>query len=212
MKKVLILPNIATQACENIFKACVSVGLDPTVSDYMTNPKYYDGLILPGGGDINPRFYRESDQGCKNVNIVYDQLEYKTMEAFVKAGKPILGICRGMQFINVYFGGTLFQDIPNHNRQDGSLHKVILTPHTAFSRLFNDEIMVTSTHHQAVKRLGDNLEIFARAEDGTVEGINHINNKIIGVQWHPEKALDDEMDKSGGVYVFKLFAALLAQK
>lgn len=212
MKKVLILPNYATQTCENYIKACIEAGLDPTLSDSITDPSFYDGLILPGGADISPRFYGESNQNCLGVNLAFDQLEYKTMEAFVNAGKPILGICRGMQFINVYFGGSLFQHIDNHKMDNGDLHKIVCVPHTAFARLFNDEMMVNTHHHQAVKKLGNDLEIFARAEDGTVEGINHINNKILGVQWHPEKSLDDTMDKSGGIYVLKLFAAILAQQ
>ena len=211
MKKVLIIPNIATQTCEEYAKGCILAGLDPTISDHVVDAKYYDGLVLPGGADINPRFYGESNVACEDMNLAFDQLEYSVLESFVKAGKPVLGICRGMQFINVYFGGSLFQDIPGHRLED-RLHRVDCVAHTAFARFFNESMMVNSSHHQAVKKLGEGLEIFATAEDGTVEGINHINNKILGVQWHPEKSLDDTMEKSGGVYVYKLFAAMLAQK
>lgn len=212
MKKVLILPNFKSQCLEYLARGCVAAGLSPTFSDTVTDPSLYDGLILPGGGDISPRFYNEPDKHCEGVSFVFDQLEYRVLDAFVKADKPVLGICRGMQFINVYFGGTLFQDIDGHRMTDGGLHKVITVPHASYARVFNHEMMVNSTHHQAVKTLGEGLEVFAKAEDGTVEGINHVNNKIIGVQWHPERALDDGMDKSGGVYVFKLFSAIMSQE
>ena len=163
MKKVLIIPNIATQLCEDYAKACVMAGLDPTISDTVVDERYFDGLILPGGADINPRFYGESNVACENVNLAFDQLEYKVLDDFVKAGKPILGICRGMQFINVYFGGTMIQHLPNYKEHisvdhvDG-INTIKLEKDSFLYDIYKkDEIVTNSSHHQAIDKNGNRI-------------------------------------------------------
>ena len=129
-------------------------------------------LLLPGGGDIAP-------DGL-------DDEETAVIRAFIDAGKPILGICRGMQALNVYFGGTLFADIPGH-RVTGidMIHPTAAEGPVA--ELFGSAPVVNSTHHQAVDRLGDGLVICQRAPDGIVEAFYHASLPILGVQWHPER-------------------------
>lgn len=157
----------------------------------------FDGIILTGGGDIDPSFYQEE--------LKYKALEFNTkrdeIELWIARNfpGPILGICRGMQVINVAFGGTLIQDIKtelkpfvDHGEPDIlSFHKVKLVDKTRLKELFGSStIKVNSSHHQAVKTLGENLKASAYAEDGLIEAIESTEKDIIGVQWHPE-SLDE---------------------
>lgn len=159
-----------------------------------------DGLILTGGKDINPLMYNEEPQiGLGDLSPERDVFEKILLDEAIKQQKPVLGICRGMQFINVYFGGTLFQDL---NKNDAKYLKHVHQNHPALithyvnikSNSFlatiglESQIGVNSFHHQAINRLGKDLTVTALANDQIIEGIELINEKtfIVGVQWHPE--------------------------
>lgn len=158
-----------------------------------------DGLILQGGADVSPRAYGEEPlQPEWSGDPVRDAYELELVHEFLEAGKPILGICRGMQLINVAFGGSLFQDIPTlvpgaiaHESPHYDRHRHEVTP-TPGGRLeqWNGRLsgrQVVSIHHQAVKRLGRDLVVEATAPDGVIEAIRYQGRGFVfGVQWHPE--------------------------
>lgn len=166
------------------------------LSDYAA---HLDGLVLQGGADISPQAYGEEplteEWAGDRVRDVY---EMELLHEFIEAGRPVLGICRGMQLINVAHGGTLHQDIPTqvedavthqHPDYDRYAHAITFEPDSALGRLYRDrqQARVVSIHHQAVKALGRGLRVEARAEDGVVEAIRLDGRPyVVGVQWHPE--------------------------
>ncbi|MCI8444083.1 MAG: gamma-glutamyl-gamma-aminobutyrate hydrolase family protein [Clostridia bacterium] len=145
-----------------------------------------DALILPGSAvGVDPKYYKDVPFPGKEYNYDEYKLDKKVIDLFVKRNKPILGICGGLQTLNVYFGGDLNQNILNHKLIDGSMHKVKIAPNSFLSEVYNqEEIEVNSYHRQAIRKLAPNFDIIAVSEDGIIEAIGDKN--IIGVQWHPE--------------------------
>ena len=156
-----------------------------------------DGLLLPGGGDVEPAYYGQArDPKCQEPNVRRDKGEMAMLAAFYPTEKPILAICRGIQLLNVFRGGTLHQDIGD--LQDFShsdfacrgrgIHKVDITPGTCLAAIEGVETeLVNSMHHQAVDRLGEGLTVSARSRDGFVEAVEAENRPFcLGIQWHPE--------------------------
>ena len=143
----------------------------------------YDGLIIPGGVDINPSRYHKPNTSSYRVSDYQDKEQLKLIKKFVKAGKPVFGICRGEQLINVYFGGTLKQNISNHG---SGLHNIKTKSGSRMRRLYGKKTSVNSSHHQAVQKLGKGLTATAWAEDGTIEAIEYDKLPVFAVQWHPE--------------------------
>jgi putative glutamine amidotransferase len=160
-----------------------------------------DGLLLQGGEDMSPESYRETPiNPMWSGDAVRDRYEIELFHEFVTQGKPVFGICRGHQLINVALGGTLYQDITtqcagtaNHRdreRYDQHFHEVRILPQTWLSRLYPDTAAkrINSIHHQAIKNLGEGLIVEAMSEpDGLVEAIRWEGHSfVVGVQWHPE--------------------------
>ncbi len=160
-----------------------------------------DGLILSGGEDVNPIIFGEQPHyALGQVNPVRDCSEMSLMKVAQNRNMPILGICRGMQLINVFYGGTLYQDIPTefennpicHSQSfNGSTpsHLVYITKGSYFSRLLKgaDSIYVNSFHHQSLKKIAPHLKVVAVASDGVVEAVEGLPDlNVIGVQFHPE--------------------------
>lgn len=134
----------------------------------------FDGFLLPGGYDLDPSLYNEENYASKHIDEEMDQLDFKIIEYAVKNKKPLLGICRGIQSINVYLGGSLKQDILNHMNENH------------FTRYNNHYIFVNSFHHQSIARLAPSLQTLGTSLDGEVEIIQHQSLPIYGVQFHPE--------------------------
>jgi putative glutamine amidotransferase len=151
-----------------------------------------DGLLMPGGVDIEPsRYGQETDEKCGKIDLARDAMEWWILETFLPTGKPVLGICRGIQMLNVFLGGTLRQHIDGHSdfkSRGTGFHKVRVTPGSRLREIVNAETLtVNSLHHQVVDSLGKNLEVCAVSEDGFVEAVVHRSHPFcLGVQWHPE--------------------------
>lgn len=154
-----------------------------------------DGLLLPGGADVNPKLYhQEPDPSVTEFFDEIDDLDIRLIHAFMQQNKPILGICRGIQIINVAFGGTLVQDIPNHNQDTDRhqmSHSVSISKDSELYNLLGDSLQVNSLHHQIIDQLGEGLKASAYSPEGYIEAIEHPN--ILAVQWHPE-ALTNECE------------------
>lgn len=160
--------------------------------------KYFDGLILSGGGDPDPNLYGEDClQDLGNITPERDTFELAILEEFLKTKKPILGICRGLQLMNVFYKGTLYQDIKyiNTNIQhrqkwlaDLPTHDInILEKDNILFEIFGEKTRTNSFHHQMIKDLGNELTVIATANDGIIEAIQNKNHPFFyGVQWHPE--------------------------
>ena len=151
-----------------------------------------DGLVLQGGADISPLAYGEEPQKPEWAgDPVRDRYEIALVEAFTAARKPVLGICRGLQLVNVALGGSLHQDIPHHrsDEYDQHAHEVGLEPGSGLARLYGESgpRRVVSIHHQAIRNLGRGLRVEALAEDGVIEAVRGEGpGYICAVQWHPE--------------------------
>ena len=153
-----------------------------------------DGLLLPGGGDMDPKFYGQArTPACGEPNLLRDAAEPLLLRAFLAADKPVLGICRGIQVMNAALGGDLYQDIKPfehlpHNGHWAKVHTVTVRRGTLLSRILGqDTVLVNSQHHQAVDRVAPGFTLAALSEDGIVEAIEKPDARFcLGVQWHPE--------------------------
>ncbi|MFF4898918.1 gamma-glutamyl-gamma-aminobutyrate hydrolase family protein [Streptomyces sp. NPDC001068] len=154
-----------------------------------------DGLVIAGGPDVEPvRYGADPDPRTGPPARARDAWELALIDAALAAGVPLLGICRGMQLLNVALGGTLVQHIDGHAGEPGvfSRHEVKPVPGTRYADAVPVETAVPTFHHQAVDRLGTGLLPSAHAADGTVEAIELPagDNWVLGVQWHPEMGED----------------------
>lgn len=164
-----------------------------------------DGLLLPGGGDMDPKFYgQERIPACGEPNLLRDAAEPLLLRAFLAADKPVLGICRGIQVMNVVLGGDLYQDIKPfehlpHNGHWAKVHTVTVRRGTLLSRILGqDTVLVNSQHHQAVDRVAPGFTLAALSEDGIVEAIEKPDARFcLGVQWHPEWLSDADPAMQG---------------
>ncbi|RNL57176.1 gamma-glutamyl-gamma-aminobutyrate hydrolase family protein [Arthrobacter oryzae] len=161
-----------------------------------------DGVIIPGGGDLDPRLYGEQpSEVCYDVSPAQDDLDVAVARQSIDAGLPVLGICRGHQLLNVLYGGTLIQDMapgvvahrepaPAPGCGPWAWHEVDVQPGTKVAGLYGDgagvTVKIASGHHQAVARVADGLVVTAIAEDGTVEALEDPDRWVASVQWHPE--------------------------
>lgn len=166
---ILLFPIISTTNLEKVCNIC-------------------DGLIITGSCiDIPPHYYNENPVPNKNYDIDEFKLDKEAIKLFSNANKPILGICLGLQSINVYFGGSLNQKIENHDLKN-KLHKIHIKDGSFLNSVYKENANVNSYHKQSIKDVANQFIISAKSDDGTIEAIEKGN--IIAVQWHPEEMND----------------------
>lgn len=205
------------EAFKNYAEALEGCGCDPLFSREIGLSENCRALLLPGGGDIDPARYGQENNGSRQVDLKRDQTEWELVDRFLAAGKPILGICRGIQVLNAALGGDLIQDLPTastHQWEEESGDKVHLveTPEKSFLRpLYGKSFPVNSAHHQAAGNIAPCLTVSASAADGVVEALENKELRIYGVQWHPERMAfrHTRPDTVDGRILFEFFLGLL---
>ncbi len=165
----------------------VQLPLDADPAKYVDR---LDGVLFTGGADIDPaRYGAEAAPETEWSEAERDEFELALADAAIATGLPTLGICRGLQLLNVACGGTLNQHVPEHSRYDvnveGPAHAVDLAPGSILGEMYGGSLKVNSLHHQTVAALGRDLVVTATSGD-SVEGFEHATLPLLAVQWHPE--------------------------
>jgi putative glutamine amidotransferase len=196
------LPDVYTGAVQRAGGLPVLLPAGSTMGEAGESVSLIDGLLLPGGPDIDPSVYGQAMQpGTGTPDQDRDRWESAVFAHAMISETPILGICRGMQLINVALGGTLQQHLEHAELHTGPgfvTHEVMIQPDSLLGDImpYEDEpVVVTTRHHQAVSRLADGLEAVAVAADGTIDAVEHQSDDlwVIGVQWHPERDQDQSL-------------------
>ncbi len=165
-------------------------------------PRRFAGLLIMGGSDVDPALYGEAPHPATyGVDADADRYEIVAVRAALDHGTPMIGICRGLQVMNVACGGTLVQDLgeqtPHHGPPDAFMvtQQVRLAPDSRLGRILGrSEVEVRTGNHQAARDVADGFSVVARAKDGVIEAIEHTTVWAIGMQWHPEDPIADARD------------------
>ena len=196
--KSSVLRYSGTIAAETLLDAVLRAGGEPVIlhggapEDMAELPERvarFDGIVLPGGGDLNPgRYSATRSPDCEAPDDQQDAFDLAVIRAALGTATPTLAICRGLQVLNVACGGTLRQHIVGGPvEHEGALHPVTLAAGSRLRQLAGeDTVEVSSAHHQSVDRLGAGLHAVGCAPDGCMEAIEHTSAGILAVQWHPE--------------------------
>lgn len=163
------------------------------------------GIVLSGGEDVHPGYYQKNEyvSECNTINETRDAFEFRVLEYSQKSQVPVLGICRGLQIANVFFGGTLIPDLVNNKKSDHTkltendrYHAVNVMKDSFLYHITNTTTgEVNSSHHQAADRIGDGLNVNSLSPDNVIEGLERVNSNgpyLMLVQWHPERMKDLE--------------------
>ena len=177
----------------------VHLPMDGDVTEYLP---HLDGIVLSGGADLEPSTYGGEPDGNGDYEPERDRLELALLDGARRLEVPVLGICRGLQILNVAAGGTLHQHVPDHARYDVDpatrVHPITIESESILGAIYarpgadRGPLRVNSLHHQTVDRVGDGLRVVARSDDGTVEGLETSDGSVVAVQWHPEMLPADE--------------------
>ena len=216
MIKIGIIGDRGSGWKKNYYAAVEACGVETVAllsKEDMPKLDTLDGIVLPGGADVNPRHYGQENKGSVDIDDELDAFEFALIEKAVSRRLPIFGICRGLQLVNIYFGGTLIQDLDNKelhcwvDQKDRS--HIVHTDKDSFvyGAYHKSDIRVTSAHHQAIDALGEGLVAVAAAEDNIIEAVQH---RTLRVQWHPERMslAFARPDTEDGLPLFRYFAGL----
>ncbi|MGW3506513.1 gamma-glutamyl-gamma-aminobutyrate hydrolase family protein [Streptomyces sp. NPDC000994] len=171
---------------------------EPAEHDVAARLARFDGVLLPGGGDLAPHRYGAADahDSVYDVDDLQDDFDLEVARRALESGLPLLAICRGLQVVNTVLGGTLHQDMGGPGRDHRHVrHPVSLAPGSALARITRaDKVEASCYHHQHIDRLGEGLTVSARAADGTVEGVERSGGTgwFAAVQWHPEDTAHED--------------------
>ena len=209
---------------QNYFEAIIKAGALPILlpvadkEDLKQIMANVDGLLVTGGNDVNPSLYGEENTHSSPAELYEDLNDLNLINIALDTNKPILGICKGLQIVNVYFKGSLFQDIEtfkktnkNHNQHNldplvglnSNTYPTRFVKDSVLYEIFDESYNVNSFHHQCIKDVGKMLKVSAYSEDNIIEPIE-LANKIICVQWHPERLIHDEKHLN----IFKYFVSM----
>lgn len=168
--------------------------IDPSkpLSAFLPDPAAsFDALILPGGGDIDPDLFHQKNQGSRAMDPGLDRLQLFLLRTFLRKKLPVLGICKGMQLINVCLGGGIIQDLPTAGQHayigKDQVHPTHTEKGSLLHALYGENFPVNSAHHQGIAEPGEGLIVIQRAPDDVAEAIVHTSLPVLGVQWHPER-------------------------
>ncbi len=223
MKPLVLIPServldpqrnlMINRIFKNYTEAMEALNVDSLIVPYNISDELLDklcdmanGLLLSGGCDIHPARYNEEINGAINIDEERDILEWRMLDRFVESKKAIMGVCRGCQVLNAYFGGSLYQDLPNDLALNHSftVHSIKCKENSLLKKLYGEEFEVNSFHHQAIKELGEGL--CATAFDGEViEEIEHKELPIYAVQFHPERMFGEDRQTKEGPDMLALF-------
>ena len=198
----------------NYVRYIQTMHVTPVVTLNMEEVSVCDALLLPGSGDITPAFFGEKNHGSRNIDTELDIRQLLAFDLALKSRQPVLGICKGMQIINVGLGGKIIQDLApfasrRHRYENGDkYHTSVIICGSWLSRLYGQETCVNSAHHQALGSLGQGLEAVQTCPlDGCIEGIVHKTLPVLGVQWHPER-IDCAKSGTDGRKILEYFISL----
>ena len=210
MKKILVAGK--EKETQNYVEVLRYLGAEPVVSLHPESVYGYDGLVLPGGGDICPSYFDQPVIDTRKPDPDLDRLQFHIMYQFLHTHKPILGICKGMQLLNVFFGGDLKQHVENEDLHqwngNDQWHETSTKKNSILDKLYGAYVKVNSAHHQCVDMPGQDLIVIQTSTDGIPEAISHERLPILGVQWHPERMCLQHR-KSGTVSGTAIFHWLL---
>jgi len=203
----VVINSDFVKACNNYGNTAVIFG--PHDKSETIDVSKFDAIIISGGGDINPNIYGEEKlEKTIRVSDIRDSSELAMLKSAEENNVKTLAICRGHQLLNVYKGGTLYQDLKEsgfdqieHDKPfddaRSHVHDLKIESNSNLYKIIQEnEIQVNSIHHQAINKIGQDLQITAKSPDGVIEGIEITNGwNALGVQWHPENMLEDNVSR-----------------
>lgn len=196
MKKILIAGEAGRTI--NYENALAALQVHFVTSLEVKDVEEYDGLLLPGGGDVDPKLFGQlpvRDAEMQQLTPELDRIQLSILKAFCQYQKPVFGICKGMQLINIAFGGDMIQHLPTAAAHDwrghDQIHAVKNEKDSLVYERYGEEMLVNSAHHQGVDISGRGIRYVQYAPDGVVEGLQHEFLPVYGVQWHPERMEKD---------------------
>ncbi len=205
--------------CTNYIQAIESAGGLPEAKYCPTYSAEYDGLLFTGGADLDPSFYHSDDKEIHSIDRDRDLAEFELLNTFLSLRKPVLGICRGHQLINVGLGGTLIPHIgeelcqihritPDHQDR---VHVVCSQKGSWYESTYGSRFSVNSAHHQAISQLADGLIPVLWSESGLIEAVEHESLPVFAVQFHPERMTGAKLrpDTVDGALIFQRFLHLI---
>lgn len=215
MKKIFILGE--EEKFKNYQEALESCGANPVFSENLAKATDCHGLLLPGGGDVEPLRYGEENFGeSRQIDLCRDEAELEAIRLFQNTKRPVLGICRGIQILNVALGGSLIQHLPSaethcwKEETGDQTHLIHAEPNSFLFDLYGSKFSVNSAHHQGIKALAPTLSPAAFSTDGVLEAAASPQQGLYAVQFHPERMCAGHLrpDTVDGRAIFDFFLGL----